>query len=105
MIDLSNRLVLIDGHGVSYRQYFALKRAGQKGGAFMTSEGEPTGATYGFARTIIDLLQGGAPKYLCMTFDQGLSGREVAYPAYKAQRAEMENDLVIQLERIRELVQ
>ncbi|HVO68666.1 MAG TPA: DNA polymerase I [Aggregatilineaceae bacterium] len=91
-------LVLIDGHALAYRQFFALQSA-----QFTTKSGEPTNATYGVARTLLDILDG-KPDYLAFTFDQGMSGREELYPEYKGHRERMPDDLRIQMNRIRELV-
>jgi DNA polymerase I len=91
-------LVLIDGHAVAYRQFFALPVQ-----AFSTKRGEPTNAVYGFARALLDVLEQG-PDYLAVTFDQGLSGRGELYPEYKGTRDKMPDDLRRQLDRIRELV-
>src|SRR5579859_6573644 len=95
------RLVLIDGHALAYRQFHGLPLD-----SFITVSGEPTNATWGVARTLLDILQSpNPPEYLAMTFDQGLSGREVTYSAYKANRDEMADAMAVQLDRIRELVQ
>jgi DNA polymerase-1 len=91
-------LVLIDGHALAYRMFFALPVQG-----FQTKTGEPTNAVYGFARTLLDILEE-RPDYLAVTFDQGLSGRGERYPDYKGTRDKMPDDLRIQLDRIRELV-
>ncbi|NLF76168.1 MAG: DNA polymerase I, partial [Chloroflexi bacterium] len=91
-------LVLIDGHALAYRQFFALPAAG-----FMTKAGEPTNATFGFARTLLDILDE-RPNYLAVTFDQGLSGRGEMYSDYKGTREKMPDDLRAQLNRIREVV-
>ena len=73
--------VLIDGHALAYRQYFALPV-----NSFTTRAGEPTNAVYGFARTLLDILQQTRPEYIAVSFDQGLSGRDVLYPEYKGTR-------------------
>ncbi|MGQ9851173.1 MAG: DNA polymerase I [Aggregatilineaceae bacterium] len=91
-------LVLIDGHALAYRMFFALPVQG-----FQTKTGEPTNAVYGFARTLLDILDE-RPDYLAVTFDQGLSGRGERYPDYKGTRDKMPDDLRLQLDRIRELV-
>lgn len=91
-------LVLIDGHAVAYRMFFALPVQG-----FQTKAGEPTNAAYGFARTLLDILDE-KPDYLAVTFDQGLSGRGEQYPDYKGTREKMPDELRVQLDRIRELV-
>jgi len=91
-------LVVIDGHALAYRMFFALPVE-----QFSTKAGEPTNAVYGVARTLIDLLTA-PPDYLAISFDQGLSGRGDLYPDYKGTREKMPGDLRIQLDRIRELV-
>ncbi|MDE0610347.1 MAG: DNA polymerase I [Anaerolineaceae bacterium] len=94
------RFVIIDGHALAYRQYFALPVQ-----AFRTRAGEPTNATYGFTRTLLDLLLGEKPEYLAVSFDRGLSGREELYEEYKGTREKMPDDLRSQIERIEEMVQ
>ncbi len=91
-------LVLIDGHALAYRMFFALPVQG-----FQTRAGEPTNAVFGFARTLMDLMDA-KPDYLAVSFDQGLSGRGEVYPDYKGTREKMPDDLRIQLDRIRDLV-
>src|SRR5258708_39602643 len=99
--DSRPRLVLIDGHALAYRQFHGLPAQ-----SFTTISGEPTNATWGFARTLLDILQSAKPPdYLAVTFDQGLSVREIVYPAYKAQRDEMAETLNIQLNRLRQVKQ
>ncbi len=93
-------LYLIDGHALAYRSYFALQRGG-----FATSSGESTGAVYGFSRTLLDVVEHHQPKYLAVTFDEGLSAREEIYPDYKATRVKMPADLSSQIERIKDLVE
>lgn len=95
-----DRFVIIDGHALAYRQYFALPVQ-----AFRTRAGEPTNATYGFTRTLLDILQGEKPEYLAVSFDRGLSGREELYEDYKGTREKMPDDLRAQIERIEEMVQ
>ena len=92
-------LVLVDGHAVAYRAYFALKSPN-----FVTSKGEPTNATYGFTRVILNILDE-SPDYFAISFDAGLSGREKTYEDYKAQREDMPDDLRVQIGRIKELVE
>lgn len=92
-------LYLIDGHAVAYRNFFAMK------GNFRTSKGEPTNATFGFARMLLDIYEHHRPKYIAVTFDKGLSGREEWYSEYKATRVEMPEDLRTQLGRIDEMIQ
>lgn len=95
-----NRLVLIDGHALAYRVFFALPID-----AFATKEGEPTNATYGFARTLLDLiLSDSPPKYLAVSFDVGKTFRDEMFSEYKGTREKMPDELRLQIERIREMV-
>lgn len=92
-------LVLIDGHAVAYRQFFALDEK-----AFTTREGEPTNAVFGFTRLLLDLLEKNPPDYLAVSFDMGLSGRETLFDAYKGTREKMPDSLVTQMARIEQIV-
>jgi DNA polymerase I len=95
------RFTIIDGHAVAYRQYHALKPE-----AFSTSSGEPTNATYGFARTLLDIIKAEEPPhYLAVTFDAGLSGRDQVYTEYKGTREDMAMTMAVQMHRIRQLVE
>ncbi|MBN2303066.1 MAG: DNA polymerase I, partial [Anaerolineae bacterium] len=91
-------LVLIDGHALAYRMFFALPAQG-----FRTKAGEPTNAVFGFSRALLDLLNE-KPDYLAVTFDQGKSGRSEVYADYKGTREKMPDDLRTQLDRIRAVV-
>ncbi|MBL8154295.1 MAG: DNA polymerase I [Anaerolineae bacterium] len=91
---------VIDGHALAYRQFFALPVTN-----FSTRAGEPTNAIYGFARTLLDILQKDKPQYIAVSFDRGLSGREQLYGAYKGTREKMPGELVTQMQRINELVE
>ena len=97
------RLFLIDGHALAYRTYFALTGAGG-GSRFATKAGEPTAGVYGFASVLLRLLTEEHPEYLAVSFDTGRTFRDDLFPEYKATREKMPDDLKIQLERIRELV-
>jgi DNA polymerase-1 len=92
-------LYLVDGHAVAYRQFFALDV-----NSFSTRDGEPTNAVFGFTRLLLDILQKDRPKYLAVSFDMGLSGRENLYGEYKGTRDKMPDPLVTQMARIQELV-
>ncbi|MRR30268.1 DNA polymerase I, partial [bacterium] len=94
-------LYLIDGHALAYRTYFALSLTGAK---FSTSSGEPTAGTYGFASVLIKLIEQDKPEYLAVAFDTGKTFRTDIFPAYKGTRAKMPDDLRLQIDRIREMV-
>lgn len=91
---------IVDGHALAYRQYFALPVQG-----FSTRTGMPTNAVYGFARTLLDIMQKDKPKYIAVSFDMGLSGRDVLYGEYKGTRDKMPDELRSQLDWIVKLVE
>lgn len=94
------KLVLIDGHALAYRAFFALPLE-----AFTTKDGEPTNATYGFTRTLLDLiLAKDPPDYLAVSFDVGKTFRDELFSDYKGTRERMPDELRIQIDRIREVV-
>jgi DNA polymerase-1 len=92
------KLVLIDGHALVYRAYFALPSS------MATSRGELTNAVFGFASMLLNVLRDEAPDYLAVAFDLGRTFRHEDYAEYKANRAEMPDDLRIQFRRIDELL-
>lgn len=94
-------LYLIDGHALAYRTFFALSMTGQR---FTTSSGEPTAGIFGFASVLLRLLEQEKPEYMAVAFDTGKTFRNDMYPAYKATRAKMPDELRGQIERIREMV-
>jgi len=95
-----NKLVLIDGHALAYRVFYGLPME-----AFTTESGEPTNATFGFTRTLLDLiLSDTPPHYLAVSFDVGRTFRDDMYEAYKGTRDKMPDELGLQIERIKEVV-
>lgn len=94
-------IYLLDGHALAYRAFFALMAAGAR---FRTSSGEPTAGIYGFANILLRIIEEEKPQYLAVAFDTGKTFRNEMFAGYKATRAKMPDDLVPQIERIRELV-
>ena len=96
-----NKLVLIDGHALAYRMFYALPLE-----SFSTKEGEPTNATYGFTRTLLErLFAGNPPAYFAVSFDLGRTFRDDLYAEYKATREKMPDELRRQIDRIKQIVQ
>lgn len=99
-------LVLIDGHSLAYRAFYALPLYDRSGRLqFSTSRGEITNAVYGFASMLLKTLHDHQPDYLAVAFDRGRTFRDDLYPAYKATRDKMPDELVPQIERITQLVE
>ncbi len=97
-------IYLLDGHALAYRAYFALTAGGTGGARWRTSSGEPTAAVYGFTSILLRILEQERPDFLAVAFDTGRTFRDEIYPEYKATRAKMPDDLVPQMERIRQIV-
>ena len=86
-------LVLIDGHALAFRQYYALERTGMK-----NSENQPTWAVYGFFKSIFDLLEKIKPDFIAVAFDVGRQTFRVEkYEDYKANREAMPDTLRCQI--------
>ncbi len=97
-------LILVDGHALAYRSYFALNPANTPNTRWITSKGESTAGVFGFASVLLRIFEQEKPEYLAVAFDTGKTFRDTIYPAYKATRAKMPDDLRAQIERIKQLV-
>jgi DNA polymerase I len=75
-----HELFLIDGNSLAYRAFFALPES------IGTSDGRPTNAIYGLASMLVKVIDEHAPAGVIVAWDAGMSGREVTYDLYKAQR-------------------
>ncbi|MDJ0751934.1 MAG: DNA polymerase I [Ardenticatenaceae bacterium] len=96
----NNKLVLIDGHALAYRMFFALPLE-----QFTTKNGEHTNATFGFVRRLLDLIiSDDPPKYLAVSFDVGRTFRDDWFEEYKGTREKMPDELRDQIARIQEVV-
>lgn len=86
-------LILIDGHALAYRQFFALERTWMK-----NSENQPTWAVYGFFKAVFDLLEKIHPDFIAVAFDVGRrTFRTEKYEEYKANREAMPDTMRSQL--------
>lgn len=97
-------LYLIDGHALAYRTYFALTSGSQSTSRWTTTKGEPTAGVYGFASVLLRYLEQDRPDYLMVAFDVGRTFRDDLFPEYKGTREKMPDDLAVQIERIRQMV-
>ena len=96
----SKTLILIDGHALAFRQYYALERSNMK-----TSDGTPTWAVYGFFKAIFDLLKNNALKTdaIAVAFDVSHhTFRTETYTEYKSNREAMPDNMRSQMELIYE---
>jgi DNA polymerase-1 len=95
-----SRLLLLDGHSLAYRAFFALPVEN-----FSTTDGQPTNAVYGFTAMLINVLRDEAPTHVAVSFDISKSNfRHEAYAEYKAGRAETPADFKGQVSLVREVL-
>ena len=90
--------ILIDGHALAYRYFFALERTGMK-----TSDNQPTWAVFGFFKALFDLLQNNTirPDSIAVTFDVSRQTyRTEMFAEYKANRESMPDTLRSQIQLI-----
>jgi DNA polymerase-1 len=94
------KLLLIDGHSMAYRAYYALPVDN-----FRSATGQPTNAIYGFASMIINLLKDEQPTHIAVAFDVSRKTfRTERFPEYKAQRSATPDEFRSQLSHINELI-
>ena len=95
-----DRLLLLDGHSLAYRAFFALPIEN-----FSTTTGQPTNAVYGFTAMLINVLRDEKPTHVAVAFDRGEpTFRHEQYVEYKANRRETPEDFRSQLSLIFEVL-
>jgi DNA polymerase-1 len=95
-----SRLLLLDGHSLAYRAFFALPPEN-----FSTTTGQPTNAVYGFTAMLINVLRDEQPTHVAVAFDRGEpTFRHEQWVEYKANRRETPADFRSQLSLIFEVL-
>jgi DNA polymerase-1 len=95
-----DRLLLLDGHSLAYRAFFALPPEN-----FSTTTGQPTNAVYGFTAMLINVLRDEQPTHVAVAFDRSEpTFRHEQYVDYKANRRETPADFRSQLSLIFEVL-
>jgi DNA polymerase-1 len=98
--DRGSRLLLIDGHSVAYRAFFALPVEN-----FSTTTGQPTNAVYGFTSMLINVLRDEAPTHLAVAFDVSRETfRSAEYSQYKANRSASPSEFKGQVSLVKEVL-
>jgi len=78
-------LLLVDGHSLAFRSFYAFSKGGE--GGLSTKEGVPTSVTYGFLKALLDNCKGLTPQGVVIAFDTAEpTFRHEADEAYKAHR-------------------
>ena len=95
------RVLLIDGHSMAYRAFFALPAEN-----FTTASGQHTNAIYGFATMLLSLLTTEKPTHVAVAFDVSRTTfRSEIFPEYKANRAKTPDEFRSQMSYLHELVE
>jgi DNA polymerase-1 len=94
------RLLLLDGHSLAYRAFFALPVEN-----FSTGDGQHTNAVYGFTSMLVNVLRDETPTHVGVAFDKSRQTfRLDAYSEYKAKRNKTPDEFRSQLTLIRDVL-
>lgn len=94
------RLLLIDGHSMAYRAFYALPVD-----SFTTTSGQHTNAVYGFANMLMSLIKEEKPTHIAVAFDVSRKTfRTEKFPEYKATRSATPDEFRSQIPLIHELL-
>ena len=95
-----SRLLLIDGHSLAYRAFYALPVEN-----FQSPDGVPTNAIHGFVSMMLQVVESEAPTHVAVAFDVSRDTfRRAEFPEYKAQRAKSPVEFSSQVPLIREVL-
>jgi len=95
-----SRLLLLDGHSLAYRAFFALPVEN-----FSTTTGQSTNAVYGFTSMLINVLRDEQPTHLGVAFDiSRQTFRTEEYSEYKANRSKSPDEFKGQVSLIQEVL-
>ena len=97
---MTDRLLLLDGHSLAYRAFFALPVEN-----FATTTGQPTNAVYGFTAMLINVLRDEKPTRVAVAFDRSEpTFRHEQYVEYKAGRTKAPDEFRSQISLIFEVL-
>ncbi len=96
-------LILVDGHSLAYRSYFAYAKS--KSGGLMTSAGVPTSICFGFVKALVEIINSQKPDSMAIAFDlRAPTFRHEADDNYKADRVETPEDFTIDIQNLYQLL-
>jgi len=97
-------LILVDGHSLAFRSYFAFAKG--RDGGLKTTTGIPTSVCFGFIKSLLEVMGSEQPQSMAIAFDLGLpTFRHEADDTYKADRPETPEDFIPDLKNLQELLQ
>ena len=93
-------LLLLDGHSLAYRAFYALPEEN-----FSTSTGQTTNAVYGFTSMLVNVLRDERPTHVAVCFDRSEpTFRHEEYADYKANRSASPDSFRSQMSLIHEML-
>jgi DNA polymerase-1 len=100
MVSDKSTLLLIDGHSLAFRAFYALNPE-----SFKTNSGQHTNAVHGFVSMLLNILEKQKPTHIAVAFDLGReSFRTEEYPDYKGTRGETPEEFIGQTEILTEVL-
>jgi DNA polymerase I len=97
---MDKRLFLLDAMALIFRAYYALIRSPR-----ITSQGKNTNAQFGFTNALLELINNRKPTHMAVCFDtQAPTERHTDYAAYKANRQEAPEDLLLAIPDIKKII-
>ncbi|MEG3841412.1 DNA polymerase I [Microcoleus sp. herbarium14] len=95
--------ILVDGHSLAFRSYFAFAKS--RDGGLRTTTGIPTSVCFGFLKSLLEVMAAHDPQYMAIAFDLATpTFRHEADDTYKAGRAETPEDFKPDLKNLQELL-
>ncbi|MBW4592708.1 MAG: DNA polymerase I [Brasilonema angustatum HA4187-MV1] len=99
----SPTFILVDGHSLAFRSYFAFAKG--RDGGLRTKTGIPTSVCFGFLKSLLEVMATQQPQAMAIAFDLGLpTFRHEADDRYKANRPETPEDFIPDLKNLHELL-
>jgi len=96
-------LLLIDGHSLAYRSFYAFYHS--RDGGLRTSTGIPTSVCFGFLKSLLDVLGREKPTHVAVAFDtRQPTFRHDADDTYKAGRPETPPEFIVDVENLKALL-
>ena len=96
--------ILVDGHSLAFRSYFAFAKG--RDGGLRTTTGIPTSVCFGFLKSLVEVMGSEQPQAMAVAFDLSLpTFRHEADDTYKADRPGTPEDFVPDLKNLQKLLE
>ncbi|NET54666.1 MAG: DNA polymerase I [Symploca sp. SIO2E6] len=96
-------LLLVDGHSLAFRSYFAFAKG--RDGGLRTTTGIPTSVCFGFLKSLLEVMSSEQPQSMAVAFDtQEPTFRHEVDENYKAGRDETPEEFIPDLQNLQELL-